>query len=77
MSSHEIVGIDVAARKLVAIGALAVLAGGYENTPAGRSRLIKAFVSQPASGAGRAGSHRHLFSRSRRRAGGGARLRPL
>ena len=47
MSSHEIVGIDVAARKLVAIGALAVLAGGYENTPAGRSRLIRALCRSP------------------------------
>jgi len=47
MSSHEIVGIDVAARKLVAIGEPAVLAGGYENTPAGRSRLIKALCRSP------------------------------
>lgn len=45
MSSHEIVGIDVAARKLMAIGERAVLAGGYENT--GRSRLIKALRRSP------------------------------
>src|SRR5258705_11601548 len=32
MSSHEIIGIDVAARKLVAIGERAVLAAAYENT---------------------------------------------
>jgi transposase len=47
MSSHEIVGIDVAARKLVAIGEQAVLAREYENTPADRSRLIKALRRSP------------------------------
>lgn len=41
MSSHEIVGIDVAARKLVASGERVALAAAYENTPAGRSSLIK------------------------------------
>jgi transposase len=47
MSSHEIVGIDVAARKLVAIGERVVLAAAYENTPAGHSRLIKALRRSP------------------------------
>jgi transposase len=47
MSSHEIVGIDVAARKLVAIGERVVLAAAYENTPAGRGRLIKALCQSP------------------------------
>ena len=42
MSSHEIVGIDVAARKLVVIGERLALAAEYENTAAGRSRLVKA-----------------------------------
>lgn len=42
MSSHEIVGIDVAARKLVASGERVVLAAVYDNTPAGRSHLVKA-----------------------------------
>ena len=42
MSSHEIVGIDVAARKLVASGDRVALAAAYDNTPAGRSSLIKA-----------------------------------
>lgn len=42
MSSHEIVGIDVAARKLVAIGERVALAAVYDNTPAGRSRLVNA-----------------------------------
>jgi len=41
MSSHEIVGIDVAARKLVASGERAGLAVAYDNTLAGRSQLIK------------------------------------
>ena len=47
MSSHEIIGIDVAARKLVAIGERAVLAAAYENTPTGRSQLIKALCRSP------------------------------
>jgi transposase len=47
MSSHEIVGIDVAARKLVATGERVVLAAAYENTPTGRSRLIKALCRSP------------------------------
>lgn len=42
MSSHEIIGIDVAARKLVALGERVALAAAYENTPAGRSRLVNA-----------------------------------
>lgn len=42
MSSYEIVGIDVAARTLVAIGERVVLAPVYENTPEGRRLLIKA-----------------------------------
>ena len=42
MSSHEIVGIDVAARRLVASGERVVLAAAYDNTPAGRGSLIKA-----------------------------------
>ncbi len=42
MSSHEIVGVDVAARKLVAIGERVALAAAYDNTPAGRSRLVNA-----------------------------------
>ena len=51
MSSHEIVGIDVAARKLVVIGERLALAE-YENTAAGRSKLVNAL-----SGArGRCGS---------------------
>ena len=41
MSSHEIVGIDVAARKLVVIGERLTLAE-YENTAAGRSKLVNA-----------------------------------
>jgi transposase len=41
MSSHEIVGIDVAARKLVVIGERLTLAQ-YENTAAGRSKLVNA-----------------------------------
>lgn len=40
MSSHEIVGIDVAARKLVASGERTGLAAAYDNTSAGRSQLI-------------------------------------
>jgi transposase len=40
MSSHEIVGIDVAARKLVVIGERLALAE-YENTAAGRGKLVK------------------------------------
>jgi transposase len=42
MSSHEIVGIDVAARKLVAVGEAVCLAAAYENTAAGRGALIAA-----------------------------------
>src|SRR5215469_17906376 len=41
MSSHEIVGIDVAARKLVASGERAGLAAAYDNSAAGHSQLIK------------------------------------
>src|SRR5215472_9817549 len=47
MSSDEIVGIDVAARRLVASGERVVLAAAYENTPAGRGRLIKALCRSP------------------------------
>ena len=46
MSSHEIVGIDVAARKLVMIGERLALAE-YENTAAGRSKLAKALSRTP------------------------------
>jgi transposase len=42
MSSHEIVGIDVAARKLVAVGEAACLAAAYDNTAAGRGALVAA-----------------------------------
>src|SRR5215813_13582133 len=42
MSSHEIVGIDVAARKRVVIGERLALAAEYENTAAVRSRLVTA-----------------------------------
>src|SRR6202047_5369717 len=41
MSSHEIVGIDIASRKLVVIGERLTLAE-YENTAAGRSKLVNA-----------------------------------
>lgn len=51
-SSYEIVGIDVAARRLVAIGDQAVLPTDYENTPAGRGRLI-ASLSRSKAGASR------------------------
>jgi transposase len=47
MSSHEIVGIDVAARKLVAVGERVALAAAYDNTPAGRGQLIKALCRSP------------------------------
>jgi transposase len=42
MSSHEIVGIDVAARTLVAIGDEVVLQPAYANTPDGRRALVTA-----------------------------------
>jgi transposase len=42
MSSHEIVGIDVAARTLAASGEQVALRPEYENTAAGRGALIKA-----------------------------------
>ena len=42
MSSDEIVGIDVAARKLVAVGETVALAAAYENTPTGRRALVAA-----------------------------------
>jgi transposase len=42
MSSHEIVGIDVAARKLVAVGEAVCLAAAYDNTAAGRGALVAA-----------------------------------
>jgi transposase len=42
MSSHEIVGIDVAARQLVAVGEAVALAAAYDNTPAGRGALVTA-----------------------------------
>src|SRR5580658_4136356 len=42
MSSHEIVGIDVAAKTLVAVGEEVVLLASYENTADGRAALIKA-----------------------------------
>ena len=41
MSSYEIVGIDVAARTLVAIGERVTLAAAYDNTPVSRSSLIQ------------------------------------
>src|SRR6202047_1366939 len=44
MSSHEIVGIDVAARKLVVIGERLA---EYENTAAGRSKLVNALSRSP------------------------------
>jgi len=47
MSSHEIVGIDVAARKLVAVGETVALAAAYENTPAGRRALVAALRHSP------------------------------
>src|SRR5215813_4759648 len=47
MSSHEIVGIDVAARKRVVIGERLALAAEYENTAAGRSRLVAALRHSP------------------------------
>jgi transposase len=46
MSSHEIVGIDVAARKLVAVGEEVALAAAYDNTPAGRGALVAVLRSQ-------------------------------
>jgi transposase len=46
MSSHEIVGIDVAARKLVVIGERLALAE-YDNTAAGRSKLVNALSRSP------------------------------
>lgn len=46
MSSHEIVGIDVAARKLVVIGERLALAE-YENTAAGRNKLVNALSRSP------------------------------
>jgi transposase len=42
MSSHEIVGIDVAARKLAAVGEEVALAAAYDNTPTGRGALVTA-----------------------------------
>ncbi len=42
MSSHEIVGIDVAAKTLVAVGERVGLLARYENTADGRGALIKA-----------------------------------
>jgi transposase len=47
MSSHEIVGIDVAARQLVAVGERVALAAAYDNTPTGRRRLIDALGGSP------------------------------
>jgi transposase len=47
MSSYEIVGIDVAARKLVASGERVALATAYDNTPTGRGQLIKALCRSP------------------------------
>jgi transposase len=47
MSSHEIVGIDVAARKLVVSGERAVVAAVYENTPGGRGRLVNDLRRSP------------------------------
>lgn len=41
MSSYQIVGIDVAARSLVASGEEGLLRPAYENTPAGRGALIQ------------------------------------
>lgn len=46
MSSHEIVGIDVAARKLMVIGERLALAE-YENTAAGRNKLVNALSRSP------------------------------
>jgi len=42
MSSYEIVGIDVAARSLSAIGETVTLAAAYKNDAAGRGALVKA-----------------------------------
>jgi transposase len=46
VSNHEIIGIDVAARKLVVIGERLALAE-YENTAAGRSKLVNALSRSP------------------------------
>jgi hypothetical protein len=53
MSTHEIVGIDVAARQLVAVVEEIMLAAAYENTVAGRGALGESTVLQLA---GRCGS---------------------
>src|SRR5580658_8094710 len=42
MSSHEVVGIDVAAKTLVAVGEEVALLAEYENSADGRRSLIKA-----------------------------------
>jgi len=68
MSSYEIVGIDVAARTLVAIGERVTLTAAYDNTPASRSSLIH-LGPQSAAGSGRAGSDRDLFCRPGLRTG--------
>jgi transposase len=52
-SSYEIVGIDVAARRLVAIGDQAVLPANYENTLAGRGRLIASLGRSKGGGSRR------------------------
>jgi len=42
MSTDEMIGIDVAARRLVVAGETLALQPAYENTPAGRSELVSA-----------------------------------
>jgi hypothetical protein len=69
MSSHEIVGIDVAARKLVVIGER--LGGGIREHRGRPQPVGESVVPEPAAGAGRAGSDRDLLPRSGLRAGGG------
>jgi transposase len=42
MSTHEMIGIDVAARRLVIAGEVTALEAAYDNTPAGQGELVKA-----------------------------------
>ncbi len=62
MSSHEIVGIDVVARKLVAVGEAVALAAAYDNTAAARGALVAALRRKPTAGAGGTGRDWYLFS---------------
>jgi len=41
MSSYEMVGIDVGARRLAVAGERVAVKGSYENTPAGRRELVR------------------------------------